>query len=204
MSVLNISLLDLKGAGPKTLEKLARLGIVDLQSLLFHLPHRYEDRTRLTAIGSLRAGGSALFKGAVLAADISHGKRRSLVCRLHDGTGFITLRFFHFSASQKKQLQQGNELRCFGDLRFGPPGLECAHPEYRVLKPGEEVTLDKHLTAVYPTTEGLSQYSLRKLMAQALHRINDDAIENLLPRPLSSRGPEKEIVSLAMALHYLH
>ncbi len=110
---------SLKGVGPKLREKLKKLGLHSVQDLLFHLPLRYQDRTRICPIGALRPGNDVVIEGEVLAADITFGRRRSLVCRLRDGTGTTTLRFFHFNAAQKQQLSKGARLRCFGEARRG-------------------------------------------------------------------------------------
>ena len=134
MSTPSTSLADtpvtaLKGVGPKNAERLQKLGIRSVQDLLFHLPIRYQDRTRIVPIGSLRVGDQAVIQGEVELADIRFGRRRSLLVRLADGTGSITLRFFHFSAAQKANMMRGSWLRCFGEVRNGPSSLELVHPE---------------------------------------------------------------------------
>ena len=123
-----VNVRELKGVGPKMADKLAGLGIHTVQDLLFHLPLRYQDRTRITPIGALQPGIDAVIEGEVRAADIAFGRRRSLVCRLQDHTGTVTLRFFHFSAAQKENLTNGVTLRCFGEARRGASGLEMYHP----------------------------------------------------------------------------
>ena len=100
-------------------EKLALLGIERVQDLLFHLPLRYQDRTRISPIAALQEGADVVTEGEIRLADIVYGRRRSLVCRLQDGTGTLTLRFFHFSAAQKNCLVPGARLRCFGEVRRG-------------------------------------------------------------------------------------
>ncbi len=137
MDVSALSVSILKGVGPKVREKLARLGLTTVQDVLFHLPHRYQDRTKLTPIGRARPGREAMIAGEIELADVVYRGRRSLVVRLADGTGHIHLRFFHFNAAQQNQLQRGARLRCFGEVRFGPTGFEMAHPEYVVLAEGD-------------------------------------------------------------------
>ncbi len=104
---------DLKGVGEKVAEKLKRLGIVSVADVLFHLPFRYEDRSEVVSIGALKSGHSCLFEGQVELAEVVFRGRRSMLVRISDGTGFITLRFFHFSNSQKKAMQRGQWIRCF-------------------------------------------------------------------------------------------
>ena len=94
----------LKGVGPSSALKLEKIGITSVQDVLFHLPFRYEDRTRIRAIGSLKAGDQVAIEGVVEATDIRFGRRRSLLVRIADGTGFLMLRFFHFSSAQKASL----------------------------------------------------------------------------------------------------
>lgn len=186
----------LKGVGPRMAGKLRSLGIDSVQDLLFHLPLRYQDRTRITPIGALQAGSDAVIEGTIRAADIVYGKRRSLVCRLQDGTGTITLRFFHFSAAQRQSLQPGDQIRCYGEVRRGATGLELYHPEYRALNVGSALS-DTTLTPVYPSSEGLNQVSWRKLTEQALGFLEHHSLLELLPEP-------PQDVSLQQALRYLH
>jgi ATP-dependent DNA helicase RecG len=139
-----------------------------VEDLLFLLPLRYEDRTRLSRIGSLHPGSRSLFSGEVLLAETVYRGRRSLLVRIGDGSGQITLRFFYFSRKQQAQFKQGTSVSCFGDIRMGPGGLEVVHPEYRILRAGQEVSVADALTPVYPMTEGIAQGRLRTLVAQAL------------------------------------
>jgi ATP-dependent DNA helicase RecG len=181
--------------------KLARLGIHSVQDLLFHLPVRYQDRTRITPIGALQAGSDSVIEGQIRAADIVAGRRRSLVCRIQDGTGTITLRFFHFSAAQKHNLQAGTWLRCFGEARRGASGLEFYHPEYQRIDHNQPLAAEPNLTPVYPSTEGISQQSWRKLSQQALTLLKPDSLIEWLEQPPRLDG---ELISLEQALLYLH
>src|SRR5690606_10830772 len=106
-----------KGVGPRVAERLRALGLVTVQDLLFHLPLRYEDRTRLTPLGSLRPGQEALVAGTIELTDVLYRRRRSLVCRIADGSGHLHLRFFHFTNAQREQLARGRRLRCYGAVR---------------------------------------------------------------------------------------
>ncbi|MFQ6023171.1 MAG: ATP-dependent DNA helicase RecG [Acidiferrobacterales bacterium] len=180
MDIASIPVMSLRGVGPKLAEKLARLGLYTVQDVLFHLPFRYQDRTHIAPIGSLKAGDEALVLGEIELADVVFKGRRSLLCRISDGTGFLTLRFFHFSAAQRGNLQQGYIVRAFGEVRFGPAGLEMVHPEYGVFQDTTTPQPEPHLTPVYPATEGVHQIAIRKLVEQALERYLD-AVEEWLP-----------------------
>jgi len=190
----------LRGVGPAVAERLARLGIERPLDLLFLLPQRYEDRTRLAPLGTLRPGERAVVEGEIALVDVAYRRRRSLLVRLADGTGQLTLRFFHFSRAQQANLVAGTRLRCYGEVRPGPLGPEMVHPEYRVLAPGELAPLDERLTAVYPTVEGLTQFRLRDLTSQALDRLLP-ALTDELPG-LAIRG--LALPGLAEALRYVH
>jgi ATP-dependent DNA helicase RecG len=200
-SVILPPVTELKGVGAAMELKLARLGIETLQDLLFHLPIRYQDRTRVLPIGSLRPSDECVIEGEVKACDIINGRRRSLLCRVQDGTGTITLRFFHFSAAQKNQLATGKRVRCFGEVRPGPSGLEMVHPEYSTRKTGINAPVDEHLTPVYPMTEGLQQSRLRTLINQALEWLETGSLPELIPEGLRTKW---RLPELGESLTYLH
>jgi ATP-dependent DNA helicase RecG len=171
----------LSGVGREIMRRLERLGVETVGDLLCLVPLRYEDRTVVRALGSLRAGEKALVEGEIALSELAYGRRRSLLCRLSDGTGSVTLRFFHFSRQQQEGLKRGAVLRCFGEVRAGPTGLEMVHPEYRAVRQGDDET-EAALTPIYPTTEGLQQGRLRNLIARALSVEQDieDYLEGLL------------------------
>ncbi|GGY87972.1 ATP-dependent DNA helicase RecG [Cellvibrio zantedeschiae] len=196
-----ISVTALKGVGANLAEKLAKIGLFSLQDVLFHLPLRYMDRTRVTPMGGLQPNINAVIEGEVRACDIVFGKRRSLVVRMQDGTGGITLRFYHFNAAQKNRLTSGTRLRVFGETRRGSAGLEMYHPEYDLLDEAAPLPLDQHLTPIYPATEGLTQPRLRTLASQALTWLTTHNLRELLPDEVRRQLNQS---SLADALRYLH
>lgn len=200
-NIADRSVTDLKGVGSALALKLQKLGISQLQGLLFHLPARYQDRTRLSAMGGLLPSMEAVVEGEVQLCDIQMGRRRAMLCRLHDGTGSLTLRFFHFNAAQKNQLSKGARVRCFGEVRPGPAGLEMVHPEYRVLKPGVEEPLEQALTPIYPLTEGVTQSRLRGLILQALKLLGSQPLDELVP---ANELAKRNYPALTDAIHYLH
>ncbi|MEE8057164.1 MAG: ATP-dependent DNA helicase RecG [Pseudomonadales bacterium] len=195
-----IRVLELKGVGPKMADKLEGLGIRTVQDLLFHLPLRYQDRTRITPIAALQPGSDGVIEGEIRAADIVFGRRRSLVCRIQDSTGTVTLRFFHFSSAQKRNLIPGTRLRCFGEARYGASGLEFYHPEYQSINE-QPPPMEQSLTPIYPSSEGLTQHGWRKLTQQALTLLKPNTLIDWLPRAPTLAGVQ---VSLEQALYYLH
>ena len=170
----NLKIASLKGVGAKTLERLGKLGLHKIQDLLFHLPARYEDRTSLVPLGSVRQGDHALVEGQVEVADVIAKGRRSLVCRINDGTGFLYLRFFHFTGEQLSRLKPGALLRCYGEAREGYYGTEMVHPDYEHISGGDLGNTNQCLTPVYPSTEGLHQKTLRSLVGRALELCSED------------------------------
>jgi ATP-dependent DNA helicase RecG len=198
----HLALTQLKGIGPKLAQQFADWGIHDLVNLLFHLPFRYEDRTRVTPIGAMHPQQTYVVQGFVRSSQILFGKRRSLSVRIQDQSGSIGLRFFHFTAAQKNQFSDGTEIRCYGEARRGASGLEIYHPEYQVVSTSED-TLEQTLTPVYPATEGISQSRLRTMISQALEMLAADKFQlrELLP---ASWLQQWQLPSLAEALQYLH
>jgi ATP-dependent DNA helicase RecG len=154
---------------PVTLAKLARLGIHHRADLLLHLPLRYEDETHLAPIATVQAGETVQVQGAVTHSEIAFRPRRTLVCRLEDSGGELYLRFLNFYPSQQKQLAVGKQIRAVGEVRMGYYGLEMVHPKCRAVD--DDTPLQQSLTPVYPTTAGLSQPILRKLIANALETL---------------------------------
>ena len=195
-----IPLKTLKGVGPSLVTKLEKIGLLSVQDLLFHLPLRYEDKTRVTTIRDLLPGTSTNIIGEITDNQITHGKRRMLVVTLNDGTGNIQLCFFSFSASQKNSLSVGRNIRCYGEVKRGPRGFQIVHPEYKSLDDDRVLTsVEETLTPVYPSTDGLRQVSLRSLTEQALIKLQRGQVDELLPKSLFN-----EQYSLNQALAIIH
>ncbi|KTF12355.1 ATP-dependent DNA helicase RecG [Pseudoalteromonas sp. 10-33] len=172
---------ELKGVGPKMAERLLKLGIKSVQDMLFHLPLRYEDRTRIYSINELSLHSHVSIEATIETSQITFGKRRMLVVQVNDGTARLTLRFFNFSAAQKNALSPGKIIRCFGEVRRGRVGFEMSHPEYSLSDTPNEQPTASTLTPVYPTTDGLKQLLIRALSEQAIDLLNKYSVEELLP-----------------------
>lgn len=203
MNPLAAPVSELKGVGEALSIKLERLGIASVSDLLFHLPLRYQDRTRITPIATLRSGSEAVVEGEITACDVVQGRRRSLLVRLRDGGGILSLRFFHFSPAQQQQFQPGNRVRAFGEARAGATGLEIYHPEYRLISTSAPPVED-HLTPIYPTTAGLHQTRLRALIDQSFARLDasPDALPEWLSAPLRQRFALPGLHDCLRVLHY--
>jgi len=191
----------LKGVGGSLAKVLAKLGIDTIQDLLFHLPIRYMDRTRVTAIHQLRTNTSVVVQGTVLRSQVVFGKRRSLAVFIEDQSGQTCLRFFHFNAAQKNNFEQGRAVRIFGDPRLGASGLEFYHPEYEFIQSATAPAPDASLTPIYGLTDGISQQRLRKLTEQAVGLLHNHHPRELLSAQTNARFG---VDSLGNALEFLH
>lgn len=191
----------LTGVGPALAKKLERLDLFCVEDLLFLLPIRYEDRTQLVKLGALEAGQRCLVTGEVLLAETVYRGRRNLLVRIGDGSGQITLRFFHFSRQQQAQFRTGARLTCFGEARKGAAGLEMIHPVYRLLRDDQNAAINETLTPIYPATEGVQQGRLRNLTDQALRMMQHSPPAELLPKEIREK---LDLPGLAEAVLYLH
>jgi len=193
----------LKGVGPAVAEKLARCGIGSLQDLLFHLPLRYEDRTRLYPLASVIPGQQVMIEGKITQVQRPMGGKTRLLCQMADDTGYIQLRFFYVNRAQYQAFSPGTRLRAYGEARFGPKGLEIVHPEYTVMRTGQVIPAETHLTPVYPTTEGLHQATFRKLMKQVLRILEGQGVlDELLPSAVRESLSMPSLKEALMLIHY--
>lgn len=195
----------LKGVGPKVTEKLARLGLKTQRDLLFHLPLRYEDRTQLTAIGSLQPGQRSLVQAEVLYVSTHFRRqgpsRKVLVAKLADHSGVFTLRLFYFNARQQRMLEKGNWLRCFGEARISQGEPEMTHPEFEVIDFDQPKPLEQNLTPVYPTTEGLHQIAISKIIRQAIDNLQQNDLVETLPQEWLGRHHFPDFKNAMLSLH---
>ncbi len=168
----------LKGVGPKLIERLGDMGLHTVEDVLFHFPLRYQDRTRVTPIAGLQDGLDAVVSGEIRMANVVPGRRRALLLKVDDGTGILTVRFFHFRHAQVQQLKAGRSITVFGQPRWSASGADMVHPEYR-LDSGQQL-IEPALTPLYPTVEGIGQSIWRKLTDQALALLSQSPPEDLL------------------------
>lgn len=202
---MNTQLLDavpltaLSGVGVAVSAKLSRIGINNLQDLLFHLPIRYEDRTRITPIADLRPEQYATIEGIVQTCEVQFGRRPILTVSLSDGTSKVTLRFFNFNAGMKNSFQNGVRVKVFGEVKRGRFMAEIHHPEYQIIRDNAPLILEENLTPIYSVTEGLKQTSLRKLTDQALELLEKIQIAEILPDEFNPHP-----FSLKEAIRFLH
>lgn len=194
-----VPLTSLSGVGAAIAEKLSRIGINNVQDLLFHLPLRYEDRTRVTPIADIRPESFATIEGYVQHTEVQFGRRPILSVTLSDGTSKIMLKFFNFNAGMKNSLAIGVRVKAFGEIKRGRYMAEIHHPEYQIIRNNQPLELVETLTPIYSTTEGLKQASLRKMTEQALAVLQNVQVAELLPEQYNPHQ-----YSLKEALALLH
>mgnify|MGYP000215499260 FL=1 len=194
-----VPLTSLSGVGAAIAEKLSRIGINNVQDLLFHLPLRYEDRTRVTPIADIRPESFATIEGFVQHTEVQFGRRPILSVTLSDGTSKIMLKFFNFNAGMKNSLAVGVRVKAFGEIKRGRYMAEIHHPEYQIIRNNQPLELAETLTPIYSTTEGLKQASLRKMTKQALAVLQNVQVTELLPEQYNPHQ-----YSLKEALALLH
>ncbi|GFO72232.1 ATP-dependent DNA helicase RecG [Bathymodiolus japonicus methanotrophic gill symbiont] len=201
--ILNQSVASLKGIGGQTVGRLEKLAIRQIRDLIFHLPLRYEDRTRVQAINELTPGSVALICAKVVSSSILNRGRRTLVCQISDETGYLGLRFFHFTAKQYNSLSSGTLISCFGEIKDGYSGHEMIHPEYKVIQQIDDCITKDTLSAIYPLTEGLRQSSIRKAVEQALTLYNNapDSLPDLLPAAVLRKFQYPTLIDALNTLH---
>ena len=172
------------------------MGLETVEDLLFHFPLRYQDKTRLSCIGELKEGMDAVVRGTIRASGVARGRRPTLIVKVDDGTGLVTLRFFHFRRAQAQQLRIGDTITLFGQPRMVGGSTEFAHPEYVV--GDREPQLEDALTPVYPVTEGMGQSTMRNLTQQALTYLTQNPPEDLLT------GLPGDSPSITDSIKFLH
>lgn len=167
----------LTGIGSQLSEKLQRLGIYTLFDLLLHLPFRYQDRTRITAIRDLSLNQPGVVLGTITSSQWMSGRRKVYHCDLEDASGSLGLRFFHMPAFQQNRLKIGQTIKVFGEVKSKPYGLEMIHPEIEVQDLHHPPKVQEFYTPWYPSTQGMHQSTWRKLIQQLFKEFHQEIID---------------------------
>ena len=191
---------NLKGVGPKSTQSLHNLGIFSISDAAFHLPFRYEDRSFITKIGEANYQTPVLIEGEIMKSTVVFRGRRMLFSEIYDGTGKLTMRMFNFAMAQHKALEEGKMIRCFGTITPGPNGKQMIHPQYQVFEKEDSIDIEKNLTPIYPTTSGLQQNKLRKIIEDSL----DFCDKNNILKEESRNKNYSEHGNLLETLKFLH
>ena len=191
---------NLKGVGPKSTQSLNNLGIFSISDAAFHLPFRYEDRSFITKIGEANYQTPVLIEGEIMKSTVVFRGRRMLFSEIYDGTGKLTMRMFNFAMAQHKALEEGKMIRCFGTITPGPNGKQMIHPQYQVFEKEDSIDIEKNLTPIYPTTSGLQQNKLRRIIEDSL----DFCDKNNILKEESRNKHYSEHGNLLETLKFLH
>ena len=194
------SIQSLKGVGPKSASLLNNLGIFTIPDAVMHLPFRYEDRSFITPIGEANYQAPVLIEGEIMKSSVVFRGRRMLFTEIYDGTGKLTMRMFNFAMAQHKALEEGKMIRCYGNITPGPNGKQMIHPQYQVFEKDVEIEIEENLTPIYPTTSGLQQNKLKKIIEDSLRFCEE---HNLLKENLNA-GNYSEFGNLLETLKFLH
>jgi ATP-dependent DNA helicase RecG len=194
------SIQNLKGVGPKGASSLNNLGIFTIPDAAFHLPFRYEDRSFITPITEANYQTPVLIEGEIMKSTVVFRGRRMLFSEIYDGTGKLTMRMFNFAMAQHKALEAGKMIRCYGTITPGPNGKQMIHPQYQVFTKQDTMEVEENLTPIYPTTSGLQQNKLKKIIESALVFCD----KNNLLKEESENKNYSEYGNLLQTLQFLH
>ena len=188
MSSLQDPILSLHGVGSKSQARLNQLGIYSLEDFLYHLPIRYQDKTKFHSLDNSKVEEEVLIEGEILKIEESFSANKHLIISLRNESKHeLILRFFHLSYYQKKQLSRGDIIQCFGDLKLGKYGFEMHHPEYRNITKGQKTLISKSFTPVYSLTNGVYQNQMREWILEVFKVLKKhplrDYQENLFGLP---------------------
>ncbi|WII92175.1 ATP-dependent DNA helicase RecG [Kingella negevensis] len=179
-----------------TAKKLEKLNLHTPWDLALHLPLRYEDETQITPIASAPIATPVQVQGTVIYQEVQFKPRKQLIARIQDDTGAVlNLRFIHFYPTHQKQLAEGQTVRALGEIKHGYYGDEMIHPK---IKSPEKNELAQSLTPVYPTTNGLNQPTLRKIINTVLENID---LTEVLPQSVLDK---RNLPKFAKSLRLLH
>jgi ATP-dependent DNA helicase RecG len=203
MSILQRSVIDLKGVGQQLATRLANLQIKTFQDVLFHLPTKYVDRTRISPINTLRIDDTVVIEGVVEKSTVIPKPKRNLIVKIKDSGGSAELRFFHFNTNQQEQLKPGVTVRCFGQVRRNKNGIQLFHPEYKIIAAEMIVPVEEHLTPIYPTTDGISQKLLRNIVQQVITFLEPikDSLE-ILPEAIKTQFGFNSTIESLQQIHF--
>ncbi len=194
------SIQNLKGVGPKSTSSLNNLGIFTIPDAVMHLPFRYEDRSFVTPIGDTAYQVPVLIEGEIMKSTVVFRGRRMLFTEIYDGTGKLTMRMFNFAMAQHKALEEGKMIRCYGNITPGPNGKQMIHPQYQIFEREQPIEIEDNLTPIYPTTSGLQQNKLKKIIEISIKFCE----ENNLLKEDPSKGSYSKFGNLLETLKFLH
>jgi len=187
----------LKGVGPKKAEVLAEEGVHTILDLLYRLPRKYLDRSRIAPINQLVPELPATIIGNVVSSGILKGRKRRFEAIISDGTGHISLLWFSGINWVKKNLHKGVTISVHGRVTFYH-GLQIVHPDYEILEDTDDEDLlhTGRVIPVYPSSEELNRSYLdsrgmRRLIKPLIDNIDDAGLEFYPPEFRRTHGLPK-------------
>jgi ATP-dependent DNA helicase RecG len=190
----------LKGIGPQTAEKFEAVGISTIHDLVFTLPTRYADKTKLTPIENIKPGDTVLLDAIIKRKNFFYLRKRSLSCRVNDGSGALDLKFYYYAGMHDKRLNIGDRIRCYGKVRAGRSGIEIVHPEYEVIGIESQETLNATYTPIYKNIKGISQSSHLKIISMGLDYLRKNNAVDLVGTIVEVQN----IMNLSAAVQQVH
>lgn len=200
MHQLSDPIIALNGLGPKAQQKLNAIGVFNLEHLLFHLPIRYQDKTKFAKLNQVQVGDEVLIQLTIERIEQVSTHQQQLLCYLFDSSRrSLLLRFFHFNQYQKQNFIRGDIIQCFGEIKIGKNGLEMHHPEYRLISKGQAHLLEKTLSPIYPLTANIHQAQMKKWIDIALETLQQSNLSDNFKNLANNSMP-----TLKQALNTLH
>ena len=195
-----------KGVGPKLAKLLERKGIRTVEDGLYFLPRCYEDRQNLRPISELKAGRKETGVGEVLLSGVAfyqNRRKRVFEAVIGDGTGVITLKWFHGSERYlKDRFKKGRQLIFSGEVRWFSHQKEIHHPDVEMVDGDMEKDYlnFKRIVPIYSETEGLHQRTLRRLMKNILDGYADE-LSSPIPGEIVER---QDLIDFSEAFRRVH
>ena len=182
-SALETPLQFLKGVGPRRAADLARVGLITIEDLLHRFPIRYEDRSRLQTIASLKPGQPASISGRVLSCGLRSTRRpgfKIFEALIRDDSGSLRLTFFN-QPFLRDVFASGQHAVIYGVVEMrGSGGLQMANPQYEILDDEEGETLHTgRIVPVYERTGSVTPKVQRRLVFDALQMVPPDLPDGL-------------------------
>lgn len=199
---LDAPVMTLPGVSAATARKLARLEITTVRDLLWHLPHRYEDFSRIRTVGELVPGEEQSVVGVVWrATEVTLGKgRKATEAIVGDHTGNLRVVWFN-QPWLARELRTGVRVALSGKVTVFHGVRQMESPEWELLEGDLSAAVHTgRLVPVYPLTAGLPARTLRRLMRLALDSYLPLVVD---PLPADIRARHR-LPSLQEALAQVH
>ncbi len=204
-SVLATPLQFLKGVGPRRAADLEHAGLITLEDLLYRFPLRYEYRSRLQPISSLKAGQTASISGRILVAGLRSTRRpgfKIFEAAVDDGSGSLRAVWFN-QPFLKDVFVRGQHVVLYGVVEMrGSTGLQIANPQYEILDEEEGETIHTgRIVPVYERTGTVTPKMQRRLVFDALQSLPADLPEHL-PEDVRIRRSLPTRYAALLATHF--